>query len=332
MTLNSSHGYGSGKDLVFPHKSPELLLEHANGEDPVGRELVRQCLIHGPERLPNSFFEEAAFSIKYSSIAQALLSSASRMGYLARVALAEKFQAIGRDDGVMWCLADAKVHDAHGLSVLCQSSARGRFLAKSDVDIASSFYAAGLGDPAAEIEWIQRYGRSASKGREFDRCVQRLMELANEGQDPQAFNALGEMLIAKDLVSNVPDMALHCFRRAAVLEYAPGKLNLLMCLPQESHGYIEKYLSDFYNESYFPGMAWCYSQLRSEDRPLRHIDEILKAYLWHPEYPVRSREEISSAVAAAEGLSDEARAAVGQWALRTGILVMDGRYPAVTQG
>jgi hypothetical protein len=308
------------------------LLELANGEDPSAREHVRQYLIKRPETLPREFIEEAAFSAKYSSIAQALLSSASSMGYLARVALAEKFQAIGRDDGVMWCLAHSNLHDAHGLRVVCQSSARGRFLAKSDVDIASSFYAAGFGDLSAEIEWIQRYGRSASKGREFDRNVQRLMGLANEGQNPQAFNTLGEMLIAKFLDSNLPDMALHCFRRAAVLGYAPGKLNLLIHLPEESHGYIERYFADFYNESFFPGIAWCYSQLRSEDSPLRHIDEILKAYLWHPEYPVRTREEISKAVGAAEGLSGEARAAVAQWALRNGILVMDGKYPAVTQG
>jgi hypothetical protein len=158
------------------------------------------------------------------------------------------------------------------------------------------------------------------------------MDIANEGQNPQAFTTLGEMLIAKDLGSDVPDMAMHCFRRAAVLEYAPGKLNLLIHLPQEGHGYIEKFFLDFYNESYFPGMAWCYSQLRSEDRPLRHIDEILKFYLWHPEYPVRSCEEISRAVSAAEGLSDEARSAVAQWALRNEILVMDGKYPAVAQG
>jgi TPR repeat protein len=125
------------------------------------------------------------------------------------------------------------------------------------------------------------------------------MELANEGQNPQAFNTLGEMLIAKDLACDLPDMALQCFRRAAVLNYAPAKLNLLKHLPEESHNYIERYFADFYNESYFPGMAWCYTQLRSEDAPLRHIDEILKAYLWHPEYPVRTREEISRAVEAA---------------------------------
>jgi hypothetical protein len=336
MTLNPSYGYSprpdSGANLVFPKQGTAELRNLLNSEEPSDREHVRQYLIKRPETLPREFLEEAAFSARYSSIAQALLSSAPRMGYFARIALAEKFSAIGRDDGVMWCLADSQLHNAHGLRVVCQSSARGRFLGSSDVDIAASFYAAGLGDLSAEIEWIQRDGRSASKGREYDRCVQRLIEIANEGQNPQAFNTLGEMLIAKDLGSGVPDMALHCFRRAAVLEYAPGKLNLLMCLPQESHGYIEKYFRDFYNESYFPGMAWCYSQLRSEDNPLRHIDEILKTYLWHPEYPVRSRKEILKAVGAAEGLSHEARSVVAQWALRSGILVMDGRYPAVTQG
>jgi TPR repeat protein len=335
MTLNPSHGYSpqpdSGANLVFPKQGTAELLNLLNSEEPSDRELVRQYLLKRPETLPREFLEEAAFSAKHLSIAQALLSSAPHMSYLARLALAEKFHAIGRDDGVMWCLAHSELHDAHGLRFLCQSSARGRFLGNSDVDIAASFYAAGLGDLSAEIEWIQRYGRSASKGRDFDRCVQRLMELANEGQNPQAFTTLGEMLIAKDLACDLPDMALHCFRRAAVLGYAPGKLNLLTHLPEENYGYIEKYFTDFYNESYFPGMAWCYSQLQSEDRPLRHIDEILKAYLWHPEYPIRSREEISRAVEAAEGLSDEACSAVAQWALRKKILVMDGRYPAVTK-
>lgn len=335
MTSNPSHGYsprhGSGA-IVFPNRRTSQLLEFANGDDPSAREHLRQYLIKRPEALPREFLEEAAFSAKYTSIAEALLSSAPRMSYLARLALAEKFHAIGRDDAVMWCLAHSELHDAHGLRVLCQSSARGRFLANSDVDIAASLYAASLGDVSAEIEWIQRYGRSVSKGKEFDRYVQRLLDLANEGQNPQAFNAVGEMVLPKNPDGKVPDIALDYFRRASVLGYAPGKLNLLKHLPEESHNYRERYLADFYNESHFPGIAWCYTQLRSEDAPLQHVDEILKAYLWHPEYPVRSREEISTAVEAAEGLSGEARAAVAQWALRNDILVMDGKYPAVTQG
>lgn len=304
------------------------MLHAANGEDPLVREAVRhQILNHGGD-VPQDFLNEAARSTRYASIAQALLTTVDRMSYSSRKSLATKFQKIGRDDAVITCLATSPVQDGEGLLTLCEASLRGRFIGAVG-DIEPSLFAASFEEARAEVRWIQQYSRREKKGRELDRSVARLIDLAEREKHPCAYNALGEMLLSNDLTAATPGVAELCFRTAALNGYAPAKLNLLRHFPGEKNGDAIRYLADFYNESYFPGLAWCFAALRSEGEPLRHIDAILKCYLWHPDLSVGSTKGIVEAVRMAEELSTIDSSTVAQWALRNDVLVMDGRYPAV---
>ena len=105
MAPNRSPGFSSHdgrfNDLSIRSSRTASLVEAANGEDLTAREAVRQAILREPESLPPDFFEDATRSVKYGSIAQALLSTVGRMSYFARTAIAEKFQKIGRDESVL---------------------------------------------------------------------------------------------------------------------------------------------------------------------------------------------------------------------------------------
>ena len=329
MAPNPSPGFspheGRLSDLSIRSCRTARLLEAANGDDPTARAAVQQLILRNSESLPPDFLEEAARSVTYGSIGQALLSAVSRMSYFARTSLAEKFHKIGRDEGVLWALANSEVHDGRELRLLCEASARSRFIENTDVDIESACFAASFADSQAEVVWLRSY----SKGMGFERAVRRLTEIASNHQDPHAYNAIGEMLLQGEVVSSETDTARRCFRNAAAEGYDRAKLNLIKNFPEEFDLNLVTYFRDFYNNAYFPGLAWCYKQLRSEDVPLRHLENILTCYLWHPDLPVGTREEISAAVRAAEQVPSRDRLAVAEWAARNSILVMDGKYPAV---
>jgi hypothetical protein len=332
MAPNPSPGFsphdGRLNDLAVTSSRAAHLLAVANGEDYIGRDAVRETILRNSESLPQDFLEEAARSVRYGSIAQALLSTVGRMSYFARTALAEKFQKIGRDDGVLFALADSKIHDGTGLRLLCEASTRSRFIENTQVDLESSCFAASLEDVQAEVLWLRSY----SKDRGFDRAVERLKDLAVTHRNADAYNALGEMLIQGEVISSDAGAARHCFRNAAVGGSDRAKLNLLQNFPEEVEGKLGTYFRDFYNNAYFPGLAWCYKRLRSEDVPLRHLETILTCYLWHPDLPVGTREGIAAAVRAAEQVPTQDRLAVADWAARNSILVMDGKFPAVRAG
>lgn len=332
MTPNPSPGFSSHdgrfNDLSIRSSRTASLVEAANSEQFIVREAVRQLILREPESLPSDFFEEAARSVRYGSIAQALLSAVERMSYFARTELAEKFHKIGRGDGVLWALADSKIQDGRGLRLLCEASRRARFIRNTGVDVESACFAASFADTQAEVTWLRYY----SKGLGTARAVRRLAELANTHRDPHAFNAIGEMLLQGELISSESGAARRYLRNAAVEGHDQAKLNLLQNFPEEVEGNIAIYFRDFYNNSFFPGLAWCYKQLRSEDVPLRHLETILTCYLWHPDLPVGTGEGISAAVKAAEQLPTRERLAVAEWAARNSILIMDGKYPAVRAG
>lgn len=332
MATNPSPGFSpySGRlnDLSVSGSRTAHLLAAVNGEDFLARDAVRQIILRNSESLPQEFLEESARSVKYGSIAQALLSTVGRMSYFARTALAEKFQKIGRDEGVLWALADSTIHDGRGLRLLCEASRRSRFIEHTDGDIESACFAASLADTQAEVVWLRSY----SKGMGFERAVRRLTEIATIHRDPHAYNAIGEMLMRGEVLSSETDTARRCFRNAAVEGCDRAKLNLLQNFPEEVECNLVDYFRDFYRNSYFPGLAWCYKQLRSEDVPLRHLEAILTCYLWHPDLPVGTREEISAAVRAAEQVPTRDRLAVAEWAARSSILILDGKYPALAAG
>lgn len=305
------------------------LLEAAHSDDPGERRGIRDRILNRPGELPAEFLDEAARSVKYSSIAQALLSAVSRMSYSARKSLAQKFEQVGRDEAVLWCLAKSTSHDAEGLRLLCEASIRGRFIGRRDVDLEPSLFAASFGDTRAEVRWIQLYSAQKKRGGDLDRSIQRLVALAHRGHDPFAFQALGEMLMSNQLTVADPDYTGRCFRLAAHLGHSPAKLSMIQHFPQHESVDVNRYLVDFYNDSYFPGLSWCYELQRSVEAPMRHIDAILKSYLWHPDLPISSPDQIAAAVRVADELPAADRTAVAQWALRNKILVMDGRYPAV---
>lgn len=166
----------------------------------------------------------------------------------------------------------------------------------------------------------------------FDRAVGRLTVLAVTYRNPDAYNALGEMLIQGEVISSEAGAARLWFRNAAVEGNDRAKLNLLQHFPEEVTGNIASYFRDFYNNSYFHGLAWCYKQLRSEDVPLRHLEAILTCYLWHPDLPVGTRDEMAAAVSAAEQVPARDSLAVVEWAARNSILIMDGKYPGARAG
>lgn len=333
MSTNPSPGFSadntSRRDLVVGRSRVTTFLEAANSDDPRERAIIRDRILNRPGDLPFDFLDEAAGSAKYASIAQALLSAVSRLSYSARKSLAQKFEKVGRDEAVLWCLADSTSHDAEGLRLLCEASLRGRFIGKRDVDLEPSLFAASFGDTRAEVRWIQLYSAQKKRGGDLDRSIQRLVALAHRGHDPHAFQALGEMLMSNQLRVGDPDYTGRCFQIAAHFGHSPAKLSMIQHFPQHESVDVNRYLVDFYNDSYFPGLSWCYELQRSEEAPLRHIDAILKSYLWHPDLPISTPEQISEAVRSAEELPAADRASVAQWALRNNLLIMDERYPAV---
>ncbi len=320
---------GRRHELALDSSRCSTLLDAANGEDARAREAVSLLIRNHPADLPSGFLDEAARTAKYASIAQSLLLCVDSMSYLARRALAQKFQKIGRDDCVLNCLANAAPHNGDGLRILCEAPLRGRFINTADVDVRSPLFAASFEDLRAEVLWIRHFLLREQHGRDSERSVRRLIDIAEKDLLPEALNSIGEMLICNELSSPQSDSARQCFKRASLLGYSPAKLNLARHFLADRHVAVQHYLAEFFNEAHFPGLAWCYTTLRSDERPFRLIDSILKAYLWHPDIPIASAGEISAAVSVAERLSLEERVSVAQWALRNEILVLDGAYPAV---
>jgi TPR repeat protein len=332
MSGNLSPGFtpqgDSRRSLGMGRARTSLLLEAANGEDRRAREAVRDLIQSRPEELTGDFFEEAARSVRFYSVADTLLSAVNRMSYVARKSLAEKFQRVGRDGAVSRCLADSPVRDAEGLWMLCEASLRGRFVDINEVDLKSNLFAASLEDSRAEARWFQLYVRSGLTRSQFDRGIQRLIDVADREQNPHSYHVIGEIFMTdgRRLVS--PDTAREYFCKAAYLGHSPSKLVLLQHFSHQHQWDTHRSLVEFYNDSYFPGLSWCYEILRSEERPLRHIDAILRSYLWHPDMPVSSQDQVATAVDMAERLSTLDASDVRQWALRNSLLVMDAPRPS----
>lgn len=332
MSGNLSPGFTPQDDprrsLGMERVKTSLLLEAANGEDRRAREAVRDLIQSRPDELPGDFFDEAARSVRFCSVADTLLSAVNRTSYVARKSLAEKFQRIGRDGAVLRCLADSPVRDAEGLWMLCEASLRGRFVDINDVDLKSNLFAASLEDSRAEARWFQLYVRNGLTRSQFDRGIERLVDIADREQNPHSYHVIGEIFMSdgRQLVS--PDTAREFFSKAAYLGHSPSKLVLLQHFSQQHEWDTYRFLVEFYNNSYFPGLSWCYEVLRSDQHPLRHVDAILASYLWHPDLPVSSPEQVATAVDRAEKLSTADASAVYQWALRNSLLVMDAPQPS----
>jgi hypothetical protein len=247
--------------------------------------------------------QEASFL----SIASALARRSEHLSYSARINLSTKLAAVGRDDLVVSCLGDLNRQDAQGLRILCDATSRGRFLKNRDRDLEPYYYAASFGDQHAEISWFSKYGIDKLHGVELSTTIDRVVSYAEHDDDPFARLTLAEMLQDGRLASNKTDLVQMYLSIAALDGYLPAKLALLKHFPDAPKSDLSTAFPEFVNAGYFPGIAWCYQRLGSTGSLPPFVDSLLKAYYWHPDYPVETLEQCLAANSQIEELSTRDR-------------------------
>jgi hypothetical protein len=281
----------------------------------------RAILHHGRE-IPSPTLELIAQEVSYLSIASALAHNSDLLNYSTRLQLAEKLAAIGRDDLVVTCLGNLNKQNATGLRILCDAVTRGRLLKDINIDLEPYYYAASFGDQNAEVSWFRKYGLENLKGSDLTATIDRIVSYAMYDRDPFARVTLAEMLLEGTLSTTDPRFARRQLSLAAMDGYLPAKLTMLKRFPDDPRSDLATALGEFLHGAYFPGIAWCQKKLSETDSVPRYIDQILKAYYWHPEYPLKTPEHRAFATSQVATLSDRDKQEIQNWALGK-VLVAD---------
>lgn len=293
----------------------EALRSLAKSPEKELRATAYQAILHHGREIPSSTLELIAQEVSYLSIASALARNSEQLNYSTRLQLAAKFETIGRDDLVVTCLGNLNKQNATGLRILCDAVARGRFVKEIDLDLEPYYYAAGFGDQNAEITWFRKFGLDKLTGSDLATTIDRMVSYATCDHGPFARLTLAEMLLEGRLTTTNPMLARGQLSLAVMDGYLPAKLTMLKRFPDDPRSDITSALGEFLSAAYFPGIAWCHRKLSETSAVPRYIDQILKAYYWHPEYPLKTPEQRAFAISQTATISDRDREVIQNWAL-----------------